>query len=45
MLVSVQSPEYADVLNIGHMMMIVAVNKTRKRDTNNAKDIMYGRVQ
>ena len=36
-LLSAQSREYVDVLITGHMMTIVAVNYTRRRDVNNAK--------
>ena len=34
-----------DVLSIGHIMIMAAVNKMRKGDTNNAKGTMHGRVQ
>jgi len=36
-LLSVQSREYADVLITGHVMTMVAINDTRKRDMNNTK--------
>ena len=39
-LLSVQSREYVDELITGHMMTIVAVNCTRRRDMNNAKGRM-----
>ena len=44
-LVSVQPRECADVLITGHMMMMVAVNDTSKRNMNNTKGRIYGIFQ